>query len=127
MLRANDELQLVHDAGRDAPLTWSQHVPTDDGDIDLAITDTLFHDPRVRNSESDGDPGVSISKTRDKRRQHLGSRGRAGANDERSVVKAVQVSECLPTGGERCDDACRVVAENAAGLGQRDRSGMANE
>src|SRR5215470_10460447 len=127
MLRANDERQLVHDAGRDAPLTWSQHVPTDDGAIDLAITDTLFHDPRVRNSESDGDPGIGISKPRDERWQDVGPGGRAGADDERSLLKAVELGERLPPCGERRDDARRIIAEHPPGLGQRDRSGMTNE
>src|SRR5207253_6812825 len=68
-----------------------------------------------------------VSKARDERGQHVGSWRRAGADDQRSSLKTVELCERLPAGGERSDDACRVIAEDPAGLGQRDGSGVANE
>src|SRR5262249_42976763 len=94
---------------------------------DLAIANALFHDPRVRNSERDRDPGIGLPKPRDERRQHVGPGRRAGADGQRSPLKAVQLGERLPPGGQRRDDARRVVAEDTPGLGQRDGSRMADE
>src|SRR5947199_7326724 len=111
MLGTYDELKFVHATRRDTPLTRPQHVPSYDCDIDFAVTDALLHDPRVRNSESDANAWIRISKSGDKRRQHVGSRRRAGADYERSLLKAVQVGERLPARSERCDDARGVVGE----------------
>src|SRR5215470_2231005 len=100
MLRADDELQLVNDAGRDTALARSQDVAANDSDVDFAIAHTFLYDPRVRDSERDCDPGIGLPKARDERGQDVRSGRCTGADCQRSTLKAVELCERLPPGSE---------------------------
>src|SRR2546426_10544359 len=70
---------------------------------------------------------VGVSKASDERRQQVGSGSRAGADDERSSLEAVELGERLLAGREGRHDSRRIVGEDPPRLAQRDGPGMANE
>jgi hypothetical protein len=95
-------------------------MPADDPKIELTFSDSSLDALRIRDVELYIHAGVFGPKRRNESRQHVEPRSRAGADHERPVGQAIQVSERLtPTLNRRDGTLCK-LREDTARLGHGD-------
>src|SRR2546425_2411333 len=91
-------------------------MPTDDAKVELALLHSPFYDLRVGDLELQLHTGVFGSERCDDPGHHVEPRSRAGADQERAVSQAIQISERLARALDRGDGAGGVLLEDSAGL-----------
>src|SRR6266850_1375792 len=97
-------------------------MPADDPKIELTLSDSSLDGLRIGDLELHIHAGVFGPKCGNDSRQHVQPRGRAGANQERPVSEAIQVSKRLARALDRGDGTLCKLLEDTASLGHGDDS-----
>jgi hypothetical protein len=93
----DDQDKLIEHSSRQTFLARSHGMPPDDAKIELAYSDSPLDGLRIRDLELHLHAGVPGPKRRNDSRQHVQPRSGAGADQERPVSQAIQVSQGLET------------------------------
>src|SRR5581483_4062282 len=120
MAPAHHQHQLVDETRRQAFFPGREPVPTHDREIQLVRADRLFHHPRVGDPESQLDARIPAAEPADESGQYIDARCRAGADQQRAALQAVELPDRLADVGQGREDALGTLLEHAARLGQGD-------
>ena len=117
--RDNEDKFIAH-SGRQTFLARPKSMPADDPKIELAFPDSSLDGLRIGDLELHIYARVFGPKRRNDSGQHVEPRSRAGADQERPMSQAIQLSERLTPALNRGDGTLRKLRDDTACLGHGD-------